>query len=156
MITVSCVEKVDSLIEEYRPEFVLSIAAHARIPSGICHQFIDFADIDNPTSRNIEYAATRTHIQLIRSLPSENTLIHCKQGHRRSPSAAFILLDAIFPNKQKLIYGEIVRLAPYVDFNRHMLALANINILSRPRTLPPKGCYFRFDNEAFERRSNKY
>jgi len=152
MITVSCVEQVDFLIRELQPDCVVSISSGADVPAGIQHEHLNFADIDEPIDRNRYYAATIDDVNRIRSLPYRNTLIHCRQGHRRSPSAALILLDAIFPNQQKLLFDEIKKLAPYVDFNRHLLRLAKIDIEIGQRLRPPKDCYFCLDNDRLAKK----
>ena len=153
-VIVSCLEQVPRLAARYRPDRLLSIAAAPPTPPDLApsrHLILNFADIDNPTGRNIGLAAGADDIATIRSLASvDRVLINCKQGQRRSPTAALILLTTIYPNQSTGIATWIRDKAPYVDFNPWMLCVADIDPASipaakEPRRPPPRGCFFVLD-----------
>lgn len=152
-LVVSCVERVPELVDRYRPDGVLSIAAKPLLGPALLprrHVSLAFADIDDPTPRNWGLAAKADDIDAILSLRDcDGLLIHCQQGHRRSPSAALILLNAAYPECTEELAGWIWSVAPYVDFNTWMLTLAGISLpadcLGRPRLAPPRGASFVLD-----------
>ena len=140
MIIVSCVEKVPYLIDKYNPDCVLSIASKSVVPKRVKHHFLNFSDIDSPTQGNISFAATKEHIELIKSIQYETIVIHCRQGQRRSPAAALILGSGDNPQKY---FDDMKAKAPYIQPNPWMLKLAGITIINNtPRVIPPTGCYF--------------
>lgn len=140
MIIVSCAEKVPYLISKYDPDCVLSIASRLVVPKGICHQFLNFSDIDSPSQGNISFAATKEHIESIRSIQYETIIIHCRQGQRRSPAAAIILGGGDNPQQY---FDDMKSKAPYIQPNPWMLKLAGISLTDKtPRMIPPAGCYF--------------
>ena len=153
-VIVSCLEQVPRLAAQYRPDRLLSIAAAPPTPPDLAasrHLILNFADIDNPTGRNIGLAAGADDIATIRSLASVDcVLINCKQGQRRSPTAALILLTALYPNQSGAIATWIRDKAPYVDFNPWMLRVAGMDPASipeaeEPRRSPPTGCFLVLD-----------
>ena len=140
MIIVSCAAKVPDLVEKYHPDCVLSIATKVQIPQGIDHYFYNFADIEKPTPQNIQFAATKDHIENIKSLQYETVLIHCTQGQRRSPAAALILGSE---NNPQIYFDEMKSKAPYRRPNKWMLKLAGISIEDESLSvIPPRECYF--------------
>jgi predicted protein tyrosine phosphatase len=153
-VIVSCLEQVPRLAAQYRPDRLLSIAAAPPTPPDLTasqHLILNFADIDKPTARNIGLAASADDIAPIRALAGvDRVLINCKQGQRRSPTAALILLTTIYPKQSAAIATWIRDKAPYVDFNPWMLRVAGIDpgsipAAGQPRRPPPRGCFFVLD-----------
>lgn len=149
-IIVSSVYQVPFLVERFQPDGLLSIAAVPATPAYLTssqHRVLNFADIDAPDARNVVLAATKAHIAAIESLREPDTLlINCQLGQRRSPTAALILLAALFPGRETALAKWILAEAPYVEYNRWMLSLASGDFRSipvdRPRVPAPPGCFF--------------
>lgn len=152
-IIVSSQSRVPELTARFEPDAMLSIAARPGIdPKShpARYLFLCFADIDKPSERNRSLAATAHDIDAIRSLNACDTLlIHCQQGHRRSPSAALILLNTLAPGHPDHQAEWILSLAPYVNFNAWMLKLAGITfppaLQTRNRVVPPRRAFFVLD-----------
>jgi predicted protein tyrosine phosphatase len=153
-IIVSSLVQVPFLVERFQPDSLLSIAAVPATPSYMTpsqHRVLNFADIDAPDARNVILAATKAHIATIESLRESGTLlINCQLGQRRSPTAALILLAALFPGREAALAEWILAEAPYVEYNRWMLSLASgdfrsVTALERPRVPAPPGCFFELD-----------
>ncbi|MEA1053579.1 hypothetical protein U5801_27790 [Lamprobacter modestohalophilus] len=151
-IVVASVSMVPELLQRYQTDAMLSIAAKPKINESVRpkrHLECSFADIDEPSPRNLDLAAKPADINMIRSLASaERILIHCNKGQRRSPAAALILAQTL--NYSPTVIAELIwSVAGYVDFNLHMLKLAGIerSLLGPPRPFltPPLGAYFVLD-----------
>jgi predicted protein tyrosine phosphatase len=130
------------------------------------HHKFNFADIDDPTPRNLQYAAKQKDIEKIISIGrnwdgTHPLLINCTQGHRRSPAAAYILASARYPGRECSLFASMRRQAPYIDPNPWMVRLADellerdgvmINtILNSPSgSLPPKSSFFVLDTSILD------
>ena len=157
-LIVSCLEQVPHLVERFHPDRLLSISAIPKTPGYMQrshHRVLNFADIDTPTRTNLRFAAKPEDIEVIRSLKDDETvLINCRLGQRRSPTAALIVLWALYPGREPEWVERIHAQAPYVEFNRWMLRLADpqraSRVQNRPRVLPPKGCFLVLEPDAMD------
>jgi len=145
MIIVSCASKVPDLIAKYNPDCIVSISKKIQLPDHINKVFLDFADIEEPNSKNIKFAANIDHINLLRSIQYEVLLIHCTQGQRRSPAAALIILGG-----GQDCFDLMKFKAPYINPNPWMLKLAGITIKDSPRVAPKSDCFYIIDEEKVE------
>lgn len=101
-------------------------------------------------SADLRFAAKPEDIEVIRSLKDDETvLINCRLGQHRSPTAALIVLWALYPGREQEWVERIQAQAPYVEFNRWMLRLADPQrtslVENRPRVLPPKSGFLVLD-----------
>ena len=102
---------------------MLSIAAIPPTPGELKpdnHYKLEFADIDEPNTRNIGIAAQEHHIERIIDLAKawdgrKPVLVNCRQGHRRSPSATLIILCARNPGNEHAMYRLLKEEAPYIN-----------------------------------------
>ena len=127
-------------------ETVVSSASKNVLSLGICPDelrelpnidllFLEFADIDRPSSKNLKFAASDQQIWQLISLCKRwdgqgPLVINCRQGHRRSPAAAYIALCILGQYKEVDCMAQLRLAAPYAEPNRWMVQLAD-HLLAR-------------------------
>ena len=111
-VIVSCLEQVPRLAAQYRPDRLLSIAAAPPTPPDLTasqHLIVNFADIDKPTARNIDLAASADDIAKGKEVAFDRRKGNCLACHMMSDGALpgnigppLIAMKARFPDKAKL------------------------------------------------------
>jgi len=134
-IFVCTYQHVQYLVEQTNAKYVLSVGNSPEMDEGILDQlkflYLQFADIDNPVPQNIRHAASKEQIQQIIDFAKHwngngPMIINCRQGHRRSPAAAYIVMAALSKHKDYSALLNILRMsAPHAEPNKWMIKVAD-------------------------------
>ena len=132
-IYLSNVYQGPKLVGKLEFEAVLSIGVKPELSNrrnDFKHHQLMFADVQELTEQNIKIAPGKEHIKKIINIAlqwgsSKPILIHCTQGHRRSPAALYIMMCALHPDNE-IECAEILRQqAPHVEPNPLMIKIAD-------------------------------
>lgn len=134
-IYVCTYQYVETLINETGAKYVLSVGNFPEMDKHRLEQleflYLQFADIDNPVPQNIRYAASKEQIQQIIDFAKKwngdgPIIINCRQGHRRSPAAAYIVMASVAQESSYSALLDILRAnAPHAEPNKWMIKIAD-------------------------------
>lgn len=134
-IYISDYQTVEKLVHKTQAKYVLSVGNQPECTDGLLDDLeylhLQFADIDKPVPQNFKHAATKEQIQQIIDFAHRwngdgPLIINCRQGHRRSPAAALIVMAAVSEHKNyEELLGLIREHAPHAEPNAWMIRIAD-------------------------------